>query len=489
MIFRSKARTSTSRMWSILLGSCAVLLLLAGGGIWYISRLVRSADILSNTVVRNQVIKEIGTENSDLLDLVPVFLGFTEPQTYLVLFLNNTELRPGGGFIGSYATVRVDKGAIEILAVDGTENLDRNAPDTWRVTPPTPITTHLGLTRWFFRDSNWSPDFAVSAEQALAFYTAEGGVVADAIDGVVAVTPTVVETLLRLVGPVTVHGIEFTSDNVTETLEYEVEYAYEDRGVHVYDRKDIIEPLFLTILDRMKERILSSYHTYLETLATLADQKQILLYHRNPSVDQILSDRDWDGRVHDAPHDYLLWVDANLGSLKTDHVLRRSLSYRIVGKEGDRYRAEATMTYVHNGTFDWRTTRYITYARVYSPKGSTFESVDGTLKSGARIAPEQVDQGVELEKTWFGTSFSIEPGQTKSLTFTYLLPESIGADGAYTLLVQKQLGTIDTALTLDLDFATLLQSASPGEVEKEWHDGVYRYVTDLKEDREFAVQL
>jgi len=59
----------------------------------------------------------------------------------------------------------------------------------------------------------------------------------------------------------------------------------------------------------------------------------------------------------------------------------------------------------------------------------------------------------------------------------------------YHLLVQKQAGTIDDALTLDLDFATLLQSAVPPEAEGEWNDGIYRYQTDLRQDRSFSIQL
>src|SRR3989339_224407 len=55
-------------------------------------------------------------------------LGLSKPKTYLLLFLNNTELRPGGGFIGVYATVRMDKGQTEILALEGTEKIDSRTP-------------------------------------------------------------------------------------------------------------------------------------------------------------------------------------------------------------------------------------------------------------------------------------------------------------------------------------------------------------------------
>ena len=280
-----------------------------------------------------------------------------------------------------------------------------------------------------------------------------------------------------------------SAENVTEKLEYEVEYAYEEKDIHIYDRKDILEPLFLEVMHTLKQNIITKYQSYLETFVSLADEKQILFYHRDQSVHDMLVARNWTGAVAQTEGDYLEWVDANLGSLKTDNALARTLSYKIVGKKDGRYIAQASMTYQHTGTFDWRTTRYITYARVYAPQGSTFQSIVGTLKSGDAILPSQVDTGEELGKSWFGTSFSIEPGQTETLQFTYLLPALLSSRAPYQLLVQKQAGTIDHALTLDLDFATLLQSAEPPEEEAEWRDGTYVYTTDLRVDREFVVDL
>jgi len=478
-----------SRIVPIFFGSCLIIGIVVVFGAWYISHTVSTMNILNTDIVRNTVVKELGEGNAFLYDLVPVFLGFSEPQTYLVLFLNNTELRPGGGFIGTYATIRVDKGSIQILALDGTENLDRNAPATWHQEPPLPIQTYLGLDRWFFRDSNWSPDFRESAERALAFYTAEGGIGAEDIDGVIGITATVLEALLRVVGPVTVEGITFTDENIIETLEYQVEYGYKEQGIHITDRKKIMHPLFLAILETLKVHILSEYKTYLSLAETVSNERHLLLYHTDAQVQKILEAHDWAGRVAITTGDYLLWVDANLGALKTDVVMRRSLRYEMLGKEENRYKVRTTMTYDHTGQFDWRTSRYITYARVFVPEGSELFDVSGTLKSGSKITREMVERGVEGGKTWFGTMFSIEPQQVKKLSFTYVLPESVVRDSIYSLVVQKQLGSIDHALTLDLDFATLLQSADPPEEQEEWYDGVYRYTTDLREDRSFVITL
>ena len=69
--------------------------------------------------------------------IAETILGFEKPQTYLVLFLNNTELRPGGGFIGAYGIVTFNKGSVSIEKIEGTERLGgylvtSTAPAVWR---------------------------------------------------------------------------------------------------------------------------------------------------------------------------------------------------------------------------------------------------------------------------------------------------------------------------------------------------------------------
>ena len=44
-----------------------------------------------------------------------------------------------------------------------------------RETPPEPLKKYLRVPSWYMRDSNWSPDFAVSAMNVEKFYRLEGG--------------------------------------------------------------------------------------------------------------------------------------------------------------------------------------------------------------------------------------------------------------------------------------------------------------------------
>lgn len=481
------------RKWPVIL---AILVMVVALGVWYVMSGQLFEDVLNSDYVQKQVEDRLGVELDGVMALLPEVLGIYEPKTYLILFLNNTELRPGGGFIGVYATIRVEHGNVEILKVEGTEKIDRNTPISWNPRPPQILTDHLKVDTWYFRDSNWSPDFALSSQKSLELYTGEEGVAADDIDAVIGITTTVLEELLRITGPMTVQGIYFDADNVIEKLEYEVEYGYDDKGLHFLERKQIIEPFMNALLAHVKQNVFKNLNVYKDVAEKLIEQKHIMAYSMDDTLQTSLEEFGLDGQMKETDGDYLMWVDANLAALKTDHAITRDLTYTITPRpaahESERtwYIGTAEMTYQHTGSFDWRTSRYRSYARVYVPLGSTLISHSGSMVWDRSDEPDIVDQGIEHGKQWFGAFISIEPGETKTLSFSYALSADIQKDiydGSYILFVQKQLGTLIPGLTLGLDFDTTITSAKPAEVQTEWGDDMYRIKSDLEVDRGFEV--
>lgn len=480
------------RIWPYIVTGFLVLFAGFGLVVYFFIKNTNPAKILSISFIQHQLERQVGAGHENLITAAPNLLGVDKPRTYLVLFLNNTEIRPGGGFIGSYAVVRFENGRPRILKVEGTETIDRLADKSLLPAPPSIIKDHLKVGRWYFRDSNWSPDFAASSQQTLALYKMENGTAADSIDGVIAVTTHVLEEALRQIGSLAIRGVEFTPENVVEKLEYEVEYGYKDKGLQFEDRKAILGELFHQIVVRLGSQALTHLGDYANLIDRLAREKHILAYAVNPELQKTFADLAWTGSVASSSTDYMLWVDANLAALKTDHALERSLKYEINPDGVGSFIATTTMTYHNTGKFDWRTTRYRTYARVYVPAGAELISTQGSMKWDRTIEPGKTDVGDDLGRRWFGTFISIEPGQTKTLSFTYRLPKTVAhavAKKQYTLFIPKQLGTVATPLTLDLDFGTTISTARPAEETKNWGDSTYSLSTDLRVNREFNVLL
>ncbi len=455
----------------------------AGLYFWYRSGGLQSA-------VVQQVSQKI-TSNPSEGNLVQKVLGFTKPQTYLILFLNNTEIRPGGGFIGAYGVVRVDKGIPEILKVEGTELLDNLGPQDFPSVPPEPLQKYLPVKRWGFRDSNWSPDFASSSVKGLELFIKEKGTAAEDIDGVIGITPTLLEEILKIGGPIKVNGQEFTAENFTEKLEYEVEFGYAEKGLGFDDRKKVLADLTHALFARIRGDIFKHWSQYWALGQRMLAEKQIIAYSADSETESVLLAKGWAGEVKQTTGDYLLWADANMAALKTDKVMNRELSYSFIPTSSGKYVGTVKMKYINNGSFTKFTTRYRTYARVFLPEGSQFISVAGSLKED-RTAPGAVDQGVENGKQWFGAFTSIDPGKTGELVWQfYLAPQVVDLikNNSYRLLAQKQAGTIENGLVLDLNFAKNINSATPGEAESDLRNQIYHYKTDLRLDREFSVNL
>lgn len=448
-------------------------------------------NFLESDFAKKQVENILKTEiDEELYKVLPKVLGFDSPKTYLLLFNNDTELRPGGGFIGSYGILKMDKGKLEIIKLEGTEVLDKKTPDDWRPVAPSILSKELGVDRWYFRDSNWSPDFSVSAQKALELYIGEGGEESENIDAVFAISTKVLEEILAIVGEVEVDSLVFNSENITEKLQYEVEYGFSDKDIHFIDRKNILKDLAKVILEKVKIDIFLNLSDYKNLLEKMIREKHFLAYFINPDL-LILENHsgyDFYGKVKDVDHDYLLWVDANLAALKTDRVLERKIIYKIEKNETGNYIAKVKMIYNHKGIFDWRTTRYRTYARIFVPKSSELLAIN----SNYDLEKLNYDEGEELNKKWFAYFFVIEPGQSKELEFEYLISENISQmieEGNYTLLVQKQINTVSHDLTLDLNFDKNILSANPAEKEEYWFDGKFYLESDLLVDREVQVDL
>lgn len=464
--------------------------------LWYRSGNLQKTVITEVSKKIISVIKEktvlSGNKNAEQdVNLIQDLLGTTEPRTYLFLFLNNTELRPGGGFIGTYAVVNFENAYPDIIKVEGTEIIDNLAPKNFPSVPPQPIKDYLGVDRWYFRDSNWSPDFVVSAANALSLYSKENGEMADDIDLVIGFTPTVIEELLRISGPVTINGIQFTADNFTEKLEYEVEYGFAHKGISFDDRKKMLGDLTRSIVMNSFKNALVDWAEYKDMVERMFVEKQIMAYSPEQKFQEVFEAKNWAGQMSGAESDYLLWVDANLGALKTDVSIDRTLSYEFSPDKKGGYIVKAKMTYVHKGVFDWRTTRYRDYARLYVPVGSRLIKATGAMKKDQSTEPGKIDQGIENGRQWFGSFISIEPGKTGELSFEFQLAPSVVhliRNNQYKLLVQKQLGTNNTRLTLWLNFDKKLSFASPGEDPKKHGDSRYEYSGILKKDLDVEIR-
>jgi hypothetical protein len=360
-------------------------------------------------------------------------------KTYLILFQNNYELRPGGGYIGSFGILKLKDGHIVNLEVHDTVNFDGRIPDT--VPAPYPMEETLGVSSWKLRDSNFAPDFRENANQAEEFYhLGKGG---EEFDGVVAISATVLQSFLSITGPVTVPGYPgtYTADNAVLALEYQVEQDYYKQGITFGERKSIIGLIAAEILKKTKALPLEKKYDLFKILLKDLNEKDIQLYFKDQKLEAPVMASHWDGLFDGSfAGDYLYVVDSNMNAFKTDYSMRRRYAYTV---DRTKEKPEVTLetTYIHTAKEkNYYTKDYQTYTRVYVPKGSYLETVTGNATPPV--------YGEYQGRKYFGTILQVPLGTEKTVTYHYTLPSEF-RDDPYRFKIQKQpgMGPVEVDLT------------------------------------------
>lgn len=461
------------------------------------------------------IVRDRLTDFSQLSDALLYILGDDAPRRYVLAFQNNRELRPTGGFIGSVALVDISRGSIENIEVPGGGVYDIAGQLQEKLIAPKPL--WLVNPHWNIQDSNWFPDFPASAKKMMWFFERTGGT---SVDGVLTLTPTVIERMLDITGPIDLqadYGITVTADNFVREAQTFAEITY-DRDEN--QPKKFIGDLVPIILNRV-------FHADTETLTSVVDvligslqDHNMLLYFSDAPVQSRIAEYGWDGGVRQASDDYLYVVNTNIAGGKTDHVIDQFIRHDTAISADGSVIDTVSLTRVHRGSpvdaFDGQAN--VSYVRFYVPQGSTLISAEGfdripasrfhqpdldaqadtDLQLVERNATlhEQSDTRItqEFGKTAFGNWISIDPGESQTVTIRYRLPQQIHVGGfinttdTYSLYVQSQPGTHSSAFihTVALPEKMKLRWAS---ADAQFADRTISFSVDLDTDRQFSILL
>jgi len=435
-----------------------------------------------------------------LLEAAIPLAGYPAPVEYLVVLQNSDEMRPSGGFIGNVGKIKIDAGEITDFQFTDVYNIDNPVSGVWNETPPEPLAKHLGVKAWFMRDANWSPDFVESASRVLDFFIRETALLGlnENPQGVVALQPEFFRRLLRLTGPISVGGQTYDHNNFMDLIEYEVEIGFLQQGIKVEDRKALINEIGIQLSQKIQALPRSEWPKLINLVSVALDEKQIMIYARDPSLQSLVDKRDWSGRAKPTVCDFLWVVDANLAALKTDGKMVKGAVYQLDARDPNKPLATLKLKYQNTTSkIDWRYTRYRSYTRVYVPEGSTFMSSSGAmqgdlLQTGGRFVPGKVDIMKELGKTVFGAFWAIESGKTGELSFTYALPAEASAclsRGEYVLDWLKQPGVDQLQMEVEILLPGRVLEADPPEADTRWGDAVYQVEADSRDDQRFKVKF
>jgi hypothetical protein len=437
-------------------------------------------------------------------------LGGNGPRKYLFLFQNNSEMRATGGFVGSYGLLDISNGHVKKFFIDGIFNPDGQLKD--KIVPPAPIQKISAA--WSLHDSNWFPDFPLSAKKAIQFYEKTGGPTAD---GVITFTPTVMQKLLEITGPINMpdYNVTLDANNFIELTQYKVEVDYDKED---NQPKKILADLAPMILEKLlANKDLGNISKTADVFLSGLKEKQILLYSQNKELEDIIAKQGWSGEIIPASKDYISVINTNINGFKTDAVIQESIDHSAEIQSDGSVVDTVTVTRKHTGgnsQYDWLNKVNADYMRIYVPQGSKLLEVSGQtretdqwplnydalgFKRDSDVQNEENGTVIDTasgtriynegDKTVFANWTYVSPQETMTITYKYVLPFalfkiSVGQSkqvDSYSLVAQKQSGSIGSSFTSHISY--------PSDYKLEWNfpDNLDKSTDALKNKTDLTV--
>lgn len=378
---------------------------------------------------------------SGVTEALLALLGADHPARFLVLFQNDEELRATGGFIGSFGILDIADGSIKKFEISPSGSYALQGQLTAYLRAPEALQTIN--PRFEFQDANWFPDFPASAETIMRLYELSHGAT---VDGVIATNTALLTGFLDILGPLisTRDAAIIAGDTVIANIYQDIQT---NKGSGV-PPKQLIATLGPYLAGQVSTLTPQQLVQLVQLFNTARNQKDILVYAKDPGVTSALHTLAWDGAITNTEdNDYLLVLHSNIGGGKTDARMEQKIIERIEVQPDGYVRKQVTITRTHTGVPDI-TPPNRDYLRVYVPEGSALVAANGFTpppesvfhapetwydehplldaeKRGTYDAKSGVKMYNEFGKTVYAGWVLTTPEETSTIQLDYLLPKRL----------------------------------------------------------------
>jgi len=393
-------------------------------------------------------LRELGGVNRAIIS----FLDSKNDRDVLVLLQNSSEMRPGGGFIGSYAHVLLDHGSLK--DIDVVDIYDPDGQLDLKIIPPPPL--QLITKNWGARDSNWFFDFPTSANQVMDLLNSskiyqERGVV---FDSVIALNDKVLGDVIRLIEPIDLpeYALSLDSENFLAEIQREVEAGKDKaRG----EPKKILKVLTPMIIDRLANLNDSDQLVLKDLVGYHIQTRNIMAYVNNAVLEDYIQKAGLGGEVaqfsDEVFADYLAIVNANIAGQKTDIFMDQSIDLVSTVSADGGVENVVSVTRTHNGVGQkewWYNATNKDYMQIFTPIDSRATLAAGQDKWPADpkynyagyetdgdlaqilsnltfLADLEIEEFISDDKQVFAGWLNTGVGKTKTFELTYKLNQRI----------------------------------------------------------------
>lgn len=391
------------------------------------------------------------------LPIVQSLAAKTSPQRYLLVFQNQQELRPTGGFIQAVALITLDRGRLIDAQTYSSYQIDDLLPGL--VAPPDEIGRYLNEKNWYFRDANWDPYLPASATRINWFASKA---LNTQFDGTIFLTNEGLALLLDSLNPIELPAFNevITADNLNERLEFHSTVQLDNKN----SGSDYSALLLKEFFNQIQAIELSKLPQFGNKLLAAIQESEMQFYSTDQSIQSTLSTLTWTGELFspscpsqfttaDCQVDTIAQVEANVGVNKANAYLRRQISHQIEITP-DKVNHTRTITFENTArTASWPKGPYQAYMRFYLPNNAQFREVRWGQQ---KLDGDQIRLYREHDRLILGVPISLDVGKSNQLTLSFSTPHKIAAQSAYLLFDQKQSGRGQTDYRLTMSYPSEL---------------------------------
>jgi len=377
-------------------------------------------------------------------------LGKDKPRNYLIVFQNDGELRPSGGFWTAYATIKVDKGKVIPGPASNIYDLD----DALSSTVPAPRILkdyHINVPYLNLRDSNLSPDFPTDAQIFLdTFYKVTGK--KTQYDAVIALDTNVLVDMVGVMGKLDTRVGTFSTqpdkrcDGCPKII-YDLEWiSGRPRNYIEKNRKDFLAPLMSALLSNAMGASKDNLPKLGQAFFTNVFEKHIMFYFPDVEMQKAAVLANISGNITQTPSDvdYLHLNDANFASAKSNIFITQKIKHEITvtnGKVEHKFAvtytnpSKASNCNLEKGDLCLNAPKYRDMFRLYTPVGSKLIKM-----TGSEVEPVLYEElGKQVFEGFYGDKYPLYAQSSNKVTIQYT--SGVAAAKNYSLLLQKQPGT------------------------------------------------
>ncbi len=336
-----------------------------------------------NMPINADALDSLATLRDGLGSLIS-FIDVPEKRHIILLFEDQSKIRPSGGFIESYAKVTLDRGAISDIKVNDIYYTDSQL--SLNIIPPLQL-VHI-ISNWGARDASWFFDYPTSAEKTIQLLDASGvyASYSTVFDGAISVNMHVISDMLAVVGPIKLqkYDIMLTGENLIDKMR--------DRAGGLYDENktqsqgQILGAMMPVMLDRLGK--LSHSQTRDVTLLFLARMinKDIKFYLRDQELQEFVKEMGFAGDVYqlanDFNGDYLAVVNANVSGSQSDTFIDQSIALESLITSGGIVQNRLSVVHTYKEVSKQglpNALRNQNFVKIFTPPNAKLVSVSGVM--------------------------------------------------------------------------------------------------------------